>query len=66
VLDKNAQKYALYLLEHVTPSQRWGVSGGGRNYLMAVLSTGNPSQEYGIDTLNHLGAMVWSTLAPHR
>ena len=28
VLDKNAQKYALYLLEHVTPSQRWGVSAG--------------------------------------
>jgi hypothetical protein len=99
VLDKNGQKYALYLLEHGTQSQRWGVSGGvppgvtvalknsvlplgggskwqvnsvgwvsggGRNYLMAVLSTGNPSETYGIDTLNHLGAMVWSTLAPHQ
>jgi hypothetical protein len=99
VLDKNDQKYALYLLEHVTPSQRWGVSGGvpdgvtlalkngwlrlgagnsdwqvnsvgwasgdGRNYLMAVFSAGNPSEQYGIDTLNHLGAMVWSALAPH-
>ena len=42
------------------------VSGDGRNYLMAVLSTGNPSEQYGIDTLNHLGAMVWSALAPHR
>ena len=42
------------------------VSGDGRNYLMAVLSTGNPSEQYGIDTLNHLGAMVWSALAPRR
>jgi hypothetical protein len=100
VLDRNYQKYALRLLENVTPSQQWGVSGGvpagvlvalkngwlplhagnsdwqvnsvgwvsgdGRNYLMAVLSTGNPSEQYGIDTLNHLGAMVWSALAPHR
>jgi hypothetical protein len=100
VLDKNDQKYALYLLENVTPSQRWGISGGvpagvtlalktgwqslgagnsnwqvnsvgwasgdGRNYLMAVFSTGNPSEQYGVDTLNHLGAMVWSALAPHR
>jgi hypothetical protein len=100
VLDKNDQKYALYLLENVTSSQRWGISGGvpagvtlalkngwlplgagksdwqvnsvgwvsgdGRNYLMAVFSTGDPSEQYGIDTLNHLGAMVWSALAPHR
>ena len=41
------------------------VSGDGRSYLMAVLSTGNPSEQYGIDTLSHLGAMVWSALAPH-
>jgi hypothetical protein len=100
VLDPNYQKYALHLLENVTPSQRWGVSGGvpggvtvalkngwlpldaassdwqvnsvgwvsgdGRDYLMAVLSTGSPSEQYGIDTLNHLGAMVWSALTPHR
>lgn len=42
------------------------VSGDGRDYLMAVLSTGNPGRQYGIDTLNHLGAMVWSALAPSR
>ncbi|MBO0837788.1 MAG: serine hydrolase, partial [Actinobacteria bacterium] len=99
VLDKNDRKYALFMLEHVTSSQRWGVSGGvpggvtvalkngwrplkgksdwqvnsvgwvsgdGRNYLMAVLSTGNPSERYGIDTLNHLGAMAWKALAPRR
>jgi hypothetical protein len=98
VLDKNDQKYALDLLESVTQSQRWGVSGGvpggvtvalkngwlalgaghsgwqvnsvgwvsgdGRNYLMAVLSTGSPTEQYGVDTLSHLGAMVWSALAP--
>jgi hypothetical protein len=99
VLDKNDQKYALYLLENVMPSQRWGISGGvpgrvtvalkdgslklnggsgwqvnsvgwvsgeGRNYLMAVLAAGNPSEKYGIDTLSHLGSMAWSALAPHR
>jgi beta-lactamase class A len=98
VLDKNDQKYALYLLEHVTMPQRWGVSGGvpagvtvalkngwlpldagnsdwqvnsvgwvsgdGRDYLMAVFSVGNPSEQYGIDTLNHLGAMVWNSMPP--
>ncbi|HUN31941.1 MAG TPA: serine hydrolase [Trebonia sp.] len=98
-LDKNDQKYALHLLENVTPAQQWGVSGGvpagvtvalkngwsslnasnsdwqvnsvgwvsgdGRNYLMAVLSTGAPSEQYGIDTLNHLGALTWAALAPH-
>lgn len=42
------------------------VSGDGRNYLMAVLSTGNPSEQYGIDTLNHLGAMAWGAFAPRR
>jgi hypothetical protein len=41
------------------------VSGDGRDYLMAVFSAGNPSKQYGIDTLNHLGAMVWGSLAPH-
>jgi len=35
------------------------VSGGGRNYLMAVLCTGNPSEQYGIDTIGQLAAMVW-------
>jgi hypothetical protein len=39
------------------------VSGQGRDYLMAVLSTGNPSEQYGISTLNALGSMVWKALA---
>jgi hypothetical protein len=93
----NAERgYALSLLENVTPSQRWGVSGGvpaqvtvalkngwlpltgvdsdwqinsvgwisggGRNYLMAVLVTGNPTEQYGIDTIDQLSAMVWQDL----
>jgi Beta-lactamase enzyme family len=90
----NAERhYALALMENVTPSQRWGVSGGvpaqitvalkngwlplneadtdwqinsvgwvsgrGRDYLIAVLSTGNPDEQYGIDTIDQLAAIVW-------
>jgi hypothetical protein len=29
---------------------------------MAVLTTGNPSEQYGIDTVNQLGALVWQHL----
>jgi hypothetical protein len=36
------------------------VSGSGRNYLMAVLTTGNPTEQYGIDTIDQLSAMVWN------
>jgi hypothetical protein len=93
LLTRAARDYALSLMENVTPSQRWGVSGGvpasvtvalkngwlplkgtdldwqvnsvgwihggGRDYLLAVLSTGNPSEQYGIDTIDQLAAMVW-------
>ena len=96
VLPRAAREYALSLMEDVTPSQRWGVSGGvpaqvtvalkngwlplhgtgsdwqinsvgwisggGRNYLMAVLSTGNPSEQYGIDTIGALAATVWQRM----
>jgi beta-lactamase family protein len=96
LLTKAAREYALSLMEDVTPSQRWGVSGGvpaqitvalkngwlplrgagsdwqinsigwvsggGRNYLMAVLTTGNPSAQYGIDTIDQLAAMVWQQM----
>jgi len=95
-LTKAERDYALSLMENVTESQRWGVSGGvpaqvtvalkngwlpldsadtdwqinsvgwisgqGRNYLMAVLSTGNPSEQYGIDTIDQLATMVWNGL----
>jgi beta-lactamase class A len=96
VLPQAAREYALSLMQDVTPSQRWGVSGGvpaqvtvalkngwlplhgtgsdwqinsvgwisggGRNYLMAVLSTGNPSEQYGIDTIDALAATVWQRM----
>jgi Beta-lactamase enzyme family len=85
--------YALSLMENVTPSQRWGVSGGvpagvtvalkngwlpldssdtnwqinsvgwisgrGRDYLMAVLDTGNPTEQYGVSTIDRLATLVW-------
>jgi hypothetical protein len=38
------------------------ISGSGRDYLMAVLSTGNPTEQYGIDTIDHLAAGVWDAL----
>jgi beta-lactamase class A len=38
------------------------ISGGGRNYLMAVLVTGNPTEQYGIDTIDQLSAMVWQDM----
>jgi beta-lactamase class A len=96
LLTDTERDYALSLLENVTPSQRWGVSGGvpaqvtvalkngwlplagadsdwqinsvgwisggGRNYLMAVLTTGNPTEQYGIDTIDQLSAMVWQDM----
>ncbi len=96
LLTNSEREYALSLMENVTESQRWGVSGGvpaqvtvalkngwlpldsadtdwqinsvgwisgqGRNYLMAVLSTGNPSEQYGIDTIDQLATYVWNGL----
>jgi hypothetical protein len=38
------------------------VSGDGRDYLIAVLGTGAPSEQYGIDTISHLSGLVWSAL----
>ena len=38
------------------------VRGSGRDYLMAVLTTGNPTEQYGIDTINQLSSMVWTSL----
>ena len=39
------------------------ISGSGRDYLIAVLSTGNPTEQYGIDTIDQLAAMVWNAMA---
>lgn len=94
LLTAAERDYALSLLENVTPSQRWGVSGGvpaqvtvalkngwlpldaadtdwqinsvgwidgdGSDYLIAVLSTGNPTEQYGIDTIDQLAGIVWN------
>jgi hypothetical protein len=97
LLTNTERRYALSLMENVTPDQRWGVTGGvpaqatvalkngwlplnsagnnwqinsvgwisgsGRDYLIAVLTTGNPTEQYGIDTINQLAAMVWNGMA---
>jgi hypothetical protein len=39
------------------------ISGSGRDYLIAVLTTGNPTKQYGIDTIDQLAAMVWNEMA---
>ena len=37
-------------------------SGKDRNYLIAVLTDGNPSEQYGIDTIDQISATVWQDL----
>jgi hypothetical protein len=96
LLTTSERNYALELMENVTSSERWGVTGGvppqatvalkngwlplnasdtdwqinsigwvsglGRNYLLAVLTTGNPSEQYGIDTIDQISTLVWQDL----
>jgi hypothetical protein len=96
LLSAADRSYVLGLMENVTESQRWGVSGGvpatatvalkngwlplndadtdwqvnsigwvsgaGRDYLAAVVTTGDPTEQYGIDTVSGLSAMVWNQL----
>ena len=96
ILGDSQRQQALDLMEHVTPSERWGVTGGvpsqavvalkngwlplntadtdwqinsigwvsglGRNYLIAVLTTGNPSETYGIATIDQVSTDVWDSL----
>jgi Beta-lactamase enzyme family len=38
------------------------ISGAGRDYLIAVLSTGDQTEQYGIDTINGLSSLVWSAM----
>lgn len=42
-------------------SEGW-LSGDGRDYLIAVFTTGNPDEQYGIDTINTLAAIVWPAM----
>ena len=96
LLTSAERRYALSLLENVTPDQAWGVSDGvpggvtvalkngwlplndadtdwqinsegwvsgdGRDYLISVLTTGNPDEQYGIDTVSELSALVWAAM----
>ncbi len=95
LIEQGAQRFALGLMENVTPSQAWGVSGGvpsgvsvalkngwlpfgggwhinsigrirgdGRWYLIAVLTSFDPSEPYGIDTISGISSLVWHALAP--
>jgi hypothetical protein len=38
------------------------VSGAGRDYLIAVFSTGNPTEQHGIDTINALSSVIWNAM----
>ena len=42
-------------------SEGW-ISGDGRDYLIAILTTGNPDEQYGIDTITTLSAMLWPAM----
>jgi hypothetical protein len=38
------------------------VDGDGRDYVIAVLTNGNASEQYGIDTVNGVSALVWRAM----
>jgi hypothetical protein len=38
------------------------VSGDGRDYLVAAFTTGNPTEQYGIDTINALSSRIWTAM----
>jgi Beta-lactamase enzyme family len=40
------------------------INGDGRNYVIAVLSSGNATEAQGIDTIESLSTAVWQELAP--
>ena len=42
-------------------SEGW-IAGDGRDYLVAVLTTGNPDEQYGIDTINTVSALIWPAM----
>jgi hypothetical protein len=93
VLTDASRAYILNLMEHVTPSQDWGATGGvpadvtvalkngfapiddgwqintegwvdgqGRDYLIAVLTSGNPTEVYGIQTIDQISSLVWNAM----
>jgi hypothetical protein len=40
------------------------VVGDGRDYYIAVLTDGNATEAYGVDTVNAVSSIVWNALAP--
>jgi beta-lactamase class A len=40
------------------------IDGQGRDYLLAVLTAGNPTEQYGIDTIQALSAQAWAQAGP--
>jgi hypothetical protein len=38
------------------------VDGDGRDYLIAVLTNGNASEQYGIDTVDGVSSIIWGTM----
>jgi hypothetical protein len=42
------------------------IDGGGRNYLVAVLTDGNANEAQGIDAIEGLSDLIWKELAPSR
>ena len=94
-LSRAQRTWALEMMEHVVPYERWGISNGvpsdvvlalkngwvplpdglwqidsigwvhgsGRNYIAAVLDAGNPTEQYGIDTVDAIGSYFYANLA---
>jgi beta-lactamase class A len=42
------------------------INGDGRDYVMAVLSTGNATEQDGIDLIDKLSSTVWANLSPDK
>jgi beta-lactamase class A len=40
------------------------VQGSGRSYLIAILSVGSPTFDYGVQTIGEMSSMVWRALRP--
>ena len=38
------------------------VNGGGRDYLIAVLTNANASEQYGIDTVDGVSSLIWNAM----